>query len=49
LLFIHSGHIRIVEGLDWNPKVPNIIATVSADEFIEIWSPGLHLLNLENL
>lgn len=45
LLFVHGGHIKGVEGLDWNPKIPRVVASVSLDEFIEIWSPGLHVLD----
>ncbi|GJD07448.1 Histone acetyltransferase type B subunit 2 [Galdieria sulphuraria] len=45
LLFIHGGHIKGVEGFDWNSEVPRMIASVSLDEFIEIWSPGLHVLD----
>ncbi|GJQ14946.1 hypothetical protein GpartN1_g6737.t1 [Galdieria partita] len=45
LLFIHGGHIKGVEGLDWNPQLPRVVASVSLDEFIEIWSPGLHVLD----
>lgn len=36
---IHSlrAHTRVISGLNWHPKEPDIIATCSIDTFIHIW------------
>eukprot|EP00871_Galdieria_phlegrea_P003349 jgi/Galph1/4014/GphlegSOOS_G2705.1 len=46
LLFIHGGHMKNVEGFDWNPINNWMIASGGSDHLLEIWSPAPHVYNM---
>ncbi|XP_077301455.1 uncharacterized protein LOC143922072 [Arctopsyche grandis] len=37
MFFVHGGHIRGVDDLDWNPAEPMEIASVSTDATLQVW------------
>jgi histone-binding protein RBBP4 len=37
LLFVHGGHMDVVDDFDWNPAEPMEIASVSADNLLHVW------------
>ncbi|WKY15056.1 hypothetical protein Q1695_000512 [Nippostrongylus brasiliensis] len=41
------GHKRVVNGVTWNPKYPNMLASCSQDCTVRIWNIARHDLNPE--
>lgn len=41
ILFVHGGHIDLVEDIDWNPAEPMEIASISCDGLFEVWKVPL--------
>lgn len=41
MLFVHGGHMELVDDLDWNPAEPMEIASVSCDSMLEVWKVPL--------
>ena len=40
LLFVHGGHTALVTDMAWNPHDPLTMASVAADNILQIWQPA---------